>query len=153
VLSESVRPDPALLTHAEALLGALRWTGLAMVEFRRAPDGRAVLMEINPRLWGSVQLAIDAGADFPALAVALHRGEPIPSVEARPGVRTRWLLGDVDHLLICLRRPAVRRQTGRGVARLLLDFLRSFADTSREEILRPDDWRPFLRELRLRVRA
>ena len=153
VLSESVRPDPALLAHAEALLGALRWTGLAMVEFRRAPDGRAVLMEVNPRLWGSVQLAIDAGADFPALAVALHRGEPIPTVEPRLGVRTRWLLGDLDHLLIGLRRPQIRRQTGRGVARLLLDFLRSFADTSREEILRPDDWRPFLRELRLRVRA
>jgi hypothetical protein len=35
----------------------------------------------------------------------------------------------------------------------VLDFLRSFADTSREEILRADDWRPFLRELRLRVRT
>ena len=153
VLSESVRPDPKLLPSAEALLAALRWTGIAMVEFRRAPDGRAVLMEINPRLWGSVQLAIDAGVDFPALAVALHRGEPIPPVEPRLGVRTRWLLGDLDHLLISLRRRAVRRQTGRGVARVVLDFLRSFADTSREEILRRDDWRPFLRELRLRVRA
>jgi hypothetical protein len=110
-------------------------------------------MEINPRLWGSVQLAIDAGADFPALAVALHRGEPIPPVEPRVGVRTRWLLGDLDHLLISLRRPQVRRQTGRGVARLLLDFLRGFADTSREEILRADDWRPFVRELRLWVRG
>lgn len=153
VLAESVRPDPALLAHAEALLVALGWTGVAMVEFRRTPDGRAVLMEINPRLWGSVQLAIDAGVDFPALAVALHRGEAIPPVEPLLGVRTRWLLGDVDHLLTALRRPAVRRQTGRGVARVILDFLRSFADGSREEILRADDWRPFLRELRGRLGA
>lgn len=153
VLSESVRPDPALLAHAEALLGALRWSGPAMVEFRRAPAGRAFLMEVNPRLWGSVQLAIDAGADFPALAVALHRGEPIPAVEPRLGVRTRWLLGDVDHLLIGLRRAEVRRETGRGAGRLVLDFLRSFADTSREEILRRDDWRPFLRELGLWVQG
>ena len=153
VLSESVRPDPVLVSQAEALMRALRWTGVAMVEFRRGPDGRAWLMEINPRLWGSVQLAIDAGADFPALAVALHRGEPIPHVEPRVGVRMRWLLGDLDHLLIGMRRPQVRRETGRGVARLLLDFLRGFADTSREEILRADDWRPFLRELRLWVRG
>lgn len=153
VLSESVRPDPKLLAHAEAILGALRWTGLAMVEFRRAPDGSAFLMEVNPRLWGSVQLAIDAGADFPALALALHRGEPIPPVEPRVGVRSRWLLGDLDHLLVGLRRPAARRATGRGAGRLVLDFLRGFADTSREEILRRDDWRPFLRELRGRLRA
>jgi predicted ATP-grasp superfamily ATP-dependent carboligase len=148
VLRESIRPDPELLAKGERLIADLDWTGVAMVEFRRTPDGRAVLMEINPRLWGSLQLAIDAGVDFPSLLVALHRGESIPQIEPRIGVRTRWLLGDLDHLLISLRRRQVRELTGKRVPGLLADFLRSFCDGSRLEILRRDDWRPFLRELR-----
>ncbi len=148
VLRESIRPDPELLAGSERLVADLGWTGVAMIEFRRAPDRRAVLMEINPRLWGSLQLAIDAGVDFPSLLVALHRGEAIPQIEPRIGVRTRWLLGDLDHLLISLRRREVRELTGKRVPGLLADFLRSFSDGSRLEILRPDDWRPFLRELR-----
>lgn len=153
VLREAIAPDPLLLAGCERLLGDLDWTGVAMVEFRRTPDGRALLMELNPRLWGSLQLAIDAGVDFPSLLVALHRGAALPAVEARIGVRTRWLLGDLDHLAIALRRPAVRRQLGRSAPRLLLDFARSFGDGTRLEVLRRDDWRPFLRELGARLRG
>ena len=148
VLRESIEPDLSLLQASESLLRELGWTGVAMVEFRRRPNGEAVLMEVNPRLWGSLQLAIDAGVDFPSLLVALHRGETLPQVTPSIGVRSRWLLGDLDHLLISLRRPEVRRLTGRSVPGLLADFLRSFVDGSRPEVLRWDDWRPFLRELR-----
>ena len=46
-------------------------TGVAMVEYRYDPASRRyVFMEINGRFWGSLQLAIDAGVDFPALLVA-----------------------------------------------------------------------------------
>lgn len=152
VLRESIAPDPELLRWSEALLADLGFHGVAMVEFRRAPDGRAVLMEINPRLWGSLQLAIDAGVDFPVLMLQLHLGHPVPVVEARLGVRTRWLLGDLDHLLICLRRPAVRRRIGLGPAALIAGFLRSFFDGTRTEIWRFDDRRPFYRELRAWLR-
>jgi len=148
VLRESISSDPALLAWSERLLGSLSWSGVAMVEFRRAPDGRAVLMEVNPRLWGSLQLAIDAGVDFPALLLDLHLGRPLTPTSPRDGVRTRWLLGDLDHLLIGLRRRQIRRRIGRSVPQLLLNFLRSFVDGTRDEILRRDDWRPFLHELR-----
>jgi predicted ATP-grasp superfamily ATP-dependent carboligase len=72
-LREGVRLDPVLFGHAARLLGALRWTGLAMVEFRTGPDG-PVLMEINGRIWGSLPLAVKSGVDFPARLVALHLG-------------------------------------------------------------------------------
>jgi predicted ATP-grasp superfamily ATP-dependent carboligase len=149
VLRESIAPDPALLAASERLLQQLDWSGVAMVEFRRSPDGRAWLMEINPRLWGSLQLAIDAGVDFPALLLALQRGEPVPetSAQARLGVRTRWLLGDLDHLLVCLRRREVRALTGRSARRVVGDFLASFRDGSRSEVWRRDDRGPFWREL------
>lgn len=148
VLCESIAPDPELLAGSERLLGDLAWTGVAMVEFRRAPDGSAALMEVNPRLWGSLQLAVDAGVDFPSLMLALYRGQAVDVATPRLGVRSRWLLGDLDHLLSCLRRPAMRAATGRGAARVLGDFLRSFGDGSRLEVCRLRDGRPFLRELR-----
>jgi len=152
VLRESIEPDPALLAGTRALLRAVDWTGVAMVEFRRAPTGRAVLMEINPRFWGSLQLAIDAGIDFPARWVALHRGERLAPARARIGVRSRWLLGDVDHLLLSLFVARERRATGRTRRSVARDFLAAFADGTRLEVLRADDPRPFLRELLGRAR-
>lgn len=151
VLREAILPDPELLAGSERLLAGLSWTGVAMVEFRRAPDGRALLMELNPRLWGSLQLAVDAGVDFPGLLVCLHRGAQVPAVHPRPGVRTRWLLGDLDHLAISLYRPAVRQLLGLSIPRLLWDFVRSFLDGTRLEVLRLRDLRPFLRELGTRL--
>jgi predicted ATP-grasp superfamily ATP-dependent carboligase len=152
VLRESIQPDPDLLAASEALLADLEWTGVAMIEFRRDPSGRAVLMELNPRLWGSLQLAIDAGVDFASLLVALTRGESVDEVEARLGVRTRWLLGDLDHLLISLRRRRMRQLAGTRIPILVRDFARSFWDGTREEVFRADDPRPFFRELSERLR-
>ncbi len=148
VVCEAIEPDPALLGGCERLLAELGWHGVAMVEFRRAPDGSAALMEINPRLWGSLQLAIEAGADFAWLAVALHRGDPLPRLAPHAGVRTRWLLGDLDHLLVAARRAEQRQATGRGALRVVGDFLAGFVDGSRPEVWRPDDRGPFWRELR-----
>src|SRR5262249_48593048 len=143
VLSEAIAPDPELLAGSERLLAELALTGVAMVEFRRTPGDGVYLMEVNPRLWGSLQLAIDAGVGFPSLLVALHRGDPLPATRPRLGIRTRWLLGDVDHLLIGLRRAAWRREQRISVFSLIRDFMRSFFDGSRADVLRRDDWRPF----------
>jgi predicted ATP-grasp superfamily ATP-dependent carboligase len=60
--------DRDLAGHAQKLLGALSWTGVAMVEFKRDHrDGTPRLMEINPRLWGSVELTMRCGLDLPRL--------------------------------------------------------------------------------------
>jgi protein-tyrosine-phosphatase/predicted ATP-grasp superfamily ATP-dependent carboligase len=62
----SVPLDPRLLEAARALMGALGYTGVAMVEFRVDPStGRWVFLEINSRFWGSLPLAVACGADFP----------------------------------------------------------------------------------------
>jgi predicted ATP-grasp superfamily ATP-dependent carboligase len=63
---KSVALDQELLGAAGALVGALGYTGVAMVEFKvDAGTGRWVLIEINGRFWGSLPLAVAAGADFP----------------------------------------------------------------------------------------
>ncbi len=74
----SIEPPGRALEMALALLRALRWHGVAMVEFRGDPSASFHLMEINPRLWGSLALAIDCGVDFPWGLALLARGEALP---------------------------------------------------------------------------
>lgn len=90
---ESVSLDPTLLDQSVALLTAMDWSGLAMVEFRVGPTG-ARLMEVNGRIWGSLPLAVRAGVDFPRLMADHHMGRPVlapPLGSYRLGVRSRNL--------------------------------------------------------------
>ncbi len=62
----SVPVSPDLLDACVKLLAHLRYTGAAMVEFKVNPaTGEWVLIEVNARFWGSLPLALAAGADFP----------------------------------------------------------------------------------------
>lgn len=62
-LSEAL--DPRLFRAAEAMVAEIGYSGIAMFEFRCRDDAdEFVLLEVNPRAWGSIQLAMDAGADF-----------------------------------------------------------------------------------------
>jgi predicted ATP-grasp superfamily ATP-dependent carboligase len=84
------------------LLQGMGFSGPAMVEFRIDPrDGLAKLMEINPRFWGSLPLAILAGVDFPYLLYRSAIGRPIDvGFPAAPGFRLRNLLpGELLYLL------------------------------------------------------
>ncbi|MDR0787711.1 MAG: ATP-grasp domain-containing protein [Gemmatimonadota bacterium] len=137
VLSRSEVMDEELFEKSVRLLETLGWSGVAMVEFKRdASTGEAVLMEINGRFWGSLQLAIDAGVDFPALLAAATLGErPAPVMTYRP-VRMRWEWGLVDHF-------GIRMKTG-GRFSALSDVLKGVF--ARGEVLRLNDPKPFLRE-------
>ena len=105
-LRESVKNDE-LRDIALRLLESLGWKGLAMVEFRvDRRDGRPKLMEINPRLWGSLHLAIISGMDFPHMLYRMSvDGDVAAQDDYTPGIRCRWLIpGDILHLLSNLRR-------------------------------------------------
>lgn len=99
VLSESIPLLPDITEAAERLVRAIDLEGCSMVEFRRDAAGTPVLMEINPRIGGSVRLAIECGVDFPALVYAWATGAPLREVEGyRIGRRLRWLSGDIWNL-------------------------------------------------------
>lgn len=100
VLSQSVEPNPQLLKIAKTLLDGANWHGVAMVEFRVAPDGCAYLMEVNTRFWGSLQLAIDSGVDFPHLLYCISTGSDYTTPTVKTGQKLRWLLGDLDNLYL-----------------------------------------------------
>ena len=98
--------DPDLEQQALRLFAALEWHGLGMAEWRRQNGtGRYFLMEVNPRLVGSTDLAMRSGVDLPLLACQMVRdGDVAPVLEHRVGVRMRWLLPDA--LRDLLARPA-----------------------------------------------
>ncbi|MBI3097628.1 MAG: ATP-grasp domain-containing protein [Planctomycetes bacterium] len=132
-LRESVAA-PELIESAARLCRAAGWAGLAMAEFKQDPrTGTFFLLEVNPRLWGSLDCAIEAGVNFPALAVRWARGDPpAPVPPYRPGVRTRWLLpGDLLH-------GAARLARGEWPA----DLFRPHGTRSLDEMLDADDPRP-----------
>jgi len=57
---------PELHDAVAKLLKAMSYTGVGMVEFKFNFDtGEWIFLEINGRFWGSIPLAIAAGADFP----------------------------------------------------------------------------------------
>jgi predicted ATP-grasp superfamily ATP-dependent carboligase len=156
VLCESAPLDPVLADQATRLLGALGWHGPAMVEFKRDDrDGSARLMEINGRFWGSLQLSVDAGVDFPHLAAEIAAGRTPPSPpEYRIGVRSRWLAGDLDALLMrlfhsdkTLNLPA----THPGRMRSLWNFFLSNGRDLHYEIERSDDRGPASFEWRRKI--
>jgi len=94
--------DPELKELGTRLLSALKWHGVAMAEFKKdRRDGKFKLMEVNPKFWGSLDLAIAAGVDFPYLAVRMALDGDVETTEGyRTGVRFRWPFPyDMLHLL------------------------------------------------------
>jgi len=106
VRATTVTVDRALGDAIAGVLGEIGWFGLAQLQFLVPADGRPRLIDLNPRFYGSLALAVAAGADFPALWGALATGRAIttPTI-ARPGVRYHWLGGD-------LRRAVRERRDG-----------------------------------------
>jgi predicted ATP-grasp superfamily ATP-dependent carboligase len=155
VLCESTEVPADAKDYAERLLADLNWHGVAMVEFKRDErDGMPKLMEINARFWGSLQLAIDAGVDFPNILLDTCRGAtggPMPSFRA--GVKSRWLWGDFDSLLLRLRARKGDWPTpdGRGPLPAIVQFLRLGGKDLRYDNPRRDDVRPWLFETRRRL--
>jgi predicted ATP-grasp superfamily ATP-dependent carboligase len=151
VWCESIAADPRLVAHSTALLERFRWEGVAMVEYKYdAARGIPYLMEVNGRFWGSLQLAIDAGVDFPSLLVrAAYGDQPGPEPEYRVGVRMHSWWGSVDHVIARLRHSAAELALPPGApsrARVVADLISLCAPSERGETLRADDPRPFARE-------
>jgi predicted ATP-grasp superfamily ATP-dependent carboligase len=103
-LRASIAPPPHVRHAALAILSALGWHGVAMVEFRVRADGTPVFLEVNGRFWNSLALPIHAGVNFPALVAELAENGDVPlTTTYREGVRCRWFLGDARHLVEVLR--------------------------------------------------
>jgi len=149
-VSDSSEVSSEIRDYAFRILGSMNWEGPAMVEFKRDNNrGVPVLMEINARFWGSLQLSIDAGVDFPYLLYLQAIGAYFEPVMSHRQTRLRWLLGDFDNLYITLKSPRERLpREYHDKYKVLCNFIKEFAGPARLEVLRKGDLKPFIWELR-----
>jgi D-aspartate ligase len=131
---------PELIEPAERLLAAVRFHGLAEVEFKKDPrNGQLKVLDINPRVWGWHTLSKRAGIDFPYLLWLLARGEPVPRLRGRAGERWVHLSADL--------RIAIEEILGGQLS--CWDYLRSIRGPLESALFSWDDPLPGLLDLPL----
>lgn len=159
---KSVSLSADLLEIVHRMCDALQWTGPAMFEFKIDPaSGRAVLMEINGRLWGSVGLAVAAGVDIPALLYNMTvKNEAVEVFDYRIPCFTRNTRRDVfwffDNLRTPSGHPELLKVTGsaltREVGNLFLGREHFDAECLSDPLPGLVSWKEVGRELSARLR-
>jgi len=137
VLRQSIAVPADIGDQSERLVREIELEGYSEVEFRRDSNGKPYLMEINPRLSASVEVAVRAGVDFPYLLYQWANGDPIDWVKGyRVGGWMRYLEGDI------ITTAQALSQRGRpGVtppAQAITDFFLSFCKPMGYDYV---DWR------------
>ena len=108
---------PEMEKIALDLLKHFQWHGVAMVEFKFTREKRPVIMEINPRFWGSLNQAILAGIDFPHMLYTMAvEGDVKPVFNYKIGVESRIAFIDTVAILKTVRKT--------GNIRLLKELMR-----------------------------
>jgi predicted ATP-grasp superfamily ATP-dependent carboligase len=88
--------DKRILDYGLTIMKKLKWHGVGMVEFKKdIKDGNFKIMEINPKFWGSLDLAIASGVDFPYLLYKmLLNGDIKPVYNYKIGLKYMWPFPD-----------------------------------------------------------
>jgi predicted ATP-grasp superfamily ATP-dependent carboligase len=147
VIRESIKAPDDTLDAAVRLAREIGLQGVCEVEFRRDADNRPLLMEINARLAGTIENAVQAGVDLPLMIWRSVTGLDVaPVTTYRCGVRSRWLNGDFSWLVMNWRR--VGRPDGVSHARAMGTFVSEFGKCMHYDYFDLHDLRPFLAELR-----
>ncbi|MBE3560253.1 MAG: ATP-grasp domain-containing protein [Ktedonobacteraceae bacterium] len=125
VLRQSIAVPYDIGEQAERLVREIDLEGYSEVEFRRDEAGRPYLMEINPRLSASVEIAVRSGVDFPLLLYQWANGDRIEKIEGyRTGGWMRYLKGDIMTTI-----EAIQQRGRPGVTpplQAIVDFASSF---------------------------
>lgn len=155
VLSESVPLDKEMVESARSLLSEVDWEGIAMVEFKRdIRDGRAKLMEVNGRFWGSLQLAVASGVDFPVISLDYYIAGQQASLlsDYKVGYRLKWFYGILDHLIIRLKNDGSPLNIPPGVPacwQVIKELMKFNYENSSSDVYDSNDIRPFISETKM----
>jgi FAD-dependent urate hydroxylase len=95
--AETVEIPDGLAANVTALIEMFGWEGIFELEMIVRESGEFSAIDLNPRPYGSLELAIRAGADLPAIWAAWLSGETVEHATARPGVRYRWEDAEIKH--------------------------------------------------------
>jgi len=93
--------DEKLMEFGKKILDYLKWNGVAMVEFKKDnKTGIYNLMEINAKFWGSLDLALFSGVNFPQMLINHALNEDIYYRKNYLKKRFQWILnGEIFHIL------------------------------------------------------
>ena len=119
---------PELVATARRILDGIDFRGVCGFDFRVDPEGRAWLLEANPRFSGGVASQTASGLDLPRRLYRKAMGLPDePQKSFRAGVRTNSAGGTVDYF----RRPHARaNMTLPDALRCIFPFSRRTDDLS-----------------------
>lgn len=101
--SVTIAPAEGVVEQLERFLALLGWQGIFQLELIEGAGGALHTIDFNPRPYGSLTLAIDAGANLPALWVDWLLGRDPAPVRARPNVRYRWEETEMLNALVAAR--------------------------------------------------
>jgi predicted ATP-grasp superfamily ATP-dependent carboligase len=125
VMRTSIPPPEDCLRCAERLVADIGLDGYSEIEFRRARDGRPLLMEVNARFSQSIELALRSGLDFPTMQLEWARGGRLPEAAGyQLGTRLSWFEGEMFLVMAsCLRRPRPAPSLKAAIVDLVRDYI------------------------------
>jgi predicted ATP-grasp superfamily ATP-dependent carboligase len=150
VLCEGVSEDSTVKKYATKLLSEFKWHGVAMVEFiKEYETGIPYLMEINARFWGSLELAIRCGVDFPYETLKMiteNRVNFENNNNYTTSIRCSWITGLFDHFYLLLKDKKYD-EIVRSIKKIA-----NLRKKTYDFVFRKDDPRPFLYETRQNIK-
>jgi predicted ATP-grasp superfamily ATP-dependent carboligase len=103
--AETLTPPEDLRERVTALIEEMAWRGIFELELIRRADDSFVAIDLNPRVYGSLTLAVRAGAPLPVLWCDALRGRTGAALQiARTGVCYRWEEGEARNFATLARR-------------------------------------------------
>jgi len=84
--------NPELIELTRRLLDGISWHGPFQAEYKLdSRDDRYKLLELNPKMWGTMKLSMKAGINVPEMAMEVALGRDVePSFDYRFGVKNIW---------------------------------------------------------------
>lgn len=99
--------DEKLYHYGKQLCDALHWNGPIMAEFKYDTiKGEYKLIEINPKLWGSLDLTIEAGINVPKILIQSALRKEIDCTPTYRYVKYRWVFPDEFKVLVS--KPSIK---------------------------------------------
>ena len=100
IVNETVE-DPELIELALKLLKRMNWHGVAQVEFKKDGNGVPRLMEINPKFWGTLELSIAAGLNFPYMLYRMTMdGDIDPNFSYERNLQIWWYFAHLPQIFL-----------------------------------------------------
>jgi predicted ATP-grasp superfamily ATP-dependent carboligase len=110
IMNETIN-DRNLLNLAIKILKRLRWHGVAQVEFKLDSDNIPRLMEVNPKFWGTLELAIASGVNFPYLLYTMvMEGDVKPTFSYRKNLQMWWVNAGFIRFIPSLKNTRARNR-------------------------------------------